>query len=167
MKIKATLFILLLCAITKAQVCFTPAVNYTTGSLPTSVHSADFNSDGNPDLAVTNKWGNNVSVFLGNGTGTLGTATNFNTGLGPYSVISGDYNADTKTDLIVANYNSNTISFLAGTGTGSFNAAVNFSLSSGPISLASADFNGDSKKDIAVAVRAVEAIFRPHSPRLL
>ena len=47
------------------------------------------------DLAVANFVSNNVSILLGNGTGSFGTATNFAVGSGPFSVAVGDFNGDT------------------------------------------------------------------------
>jgi hypothetical protein len=55
-----------------AQAPFAAALNYTVGTAPLSVFSADFNRDGNMDLATANATSvNNVSVILGNGTGTF------------------------------------------------------------------------------------------------
>ena len=47
------------------------------------------------DLAVTNVFSNNVSILLGNGTGTFGKATNFAVRSFPKSVAVGDFNGDT------------------------------------------------------------------------
>ena len=54
------LVLLVVCSITVlAQLpppaSFQPPVNYTTGTLPTSVAVGDFNGDGKPDLAVANE----------------------------------------------------------------------------------------------------------------
>ncbi len=114
----------------------------------------DFNGDGKSDLAVANFGiGSNVSVLLGTGTGSFGTATNFSVGNSPISVTVGDFNGDGKSDLAVANYSSNNVSVRLGTGTGSFGTATNFSVGSGPFSVTVGDFNGDGKSDLAVANR--------------
>jgi hypothetical protein len=44
------------------------------------------------DLAVANFGSNNVSILLGTGTGSFGTATNFAVGSFPVSVAVGDFN---------------------------------------------------------------------------
>ena len=54
---------------------FGSAVNYTAGSGPEAVVTADFTGDGVLDLAVANGPSNNVSVFVGNGDGSLDLAT--------------------------------------------------------------------------------------------
>jgi hypothetical protein len=92
-----------------------------------------------------------VSVLLGTGTGSFGTATNFTVGISPRSVTVGDFNGDGKSDLAVANYASNNVSVLLGTGTGSFGTATNFSVGNRPLSLTVGDFNSDGKSDLAVA----------------
>ena len=43
---------------------FSPAANYSLGSNPWTVTAADLNGDGNPDLATSNYWTNDVSVLL-------------------------------------------------------------------------------------------------------
>src|SRR5262245_61002325 len=59
---------------------FTAAIDYGAGANPTSVGIGDFNGDGKPDLAVANDNSHNVSVLLGNGNGTFGTAINYEAG---------------------------------------------------------------------------------------
>lgn len=127
------------------------ATNLAVGTWPTFVAIGDLNGDGKPDLATANGVNDNVSILLGNGTGSFGTATNFPVGDDPVCVAIGDLNADGKPDLAAANYLSNTVSILLGTGTGSFGAATNFVVGSFPFSVAVADFDRDGDLDLAVA----------------
>jgi len=46
---------------------FGNAVNYTVGSSPSDLAVADFNSDGRPDLVVSNSASNNFSLLLNTG----------------------------------------------------------------------------------------------------
>src|SRR3954453_12866126 len=62
---------------------FSQPINYAVGSNPSSVAVGDFNGDGTPDLATANSLSNDVSVLLGNGAGTFGTATNYAVGSAP------------------------------------------------------------------------------------
>src|SRR5919106_2684548 len=118
---------------------------------PVSVAVADFNVDGRRDLAVANTGSSNVSVLLGNGSGSFGTATSFAAGIRPTSVAVGDFNGDGKPDLAVTNSGSGNVSVLLGSGTGSFGAATNFLVGFTPSSVAVGDFNADGKLDLAVA----------------
>ena len=143
----ATISLQLLTHNAKAQVTFAPAITFAVGTNPSSVISADFNGDGKMDLAIANHGSNNVSILLGNGTGSFGSATNFTTGSGSRSVISADFNGDGKADLAIANDIGN-VSILLGNGNGTFPAAVNYSVGSRPESVTVGDFNGDGKVDL-------------------
>src|ERR1700739_3340058 len=102
---KKTLLILSIafCLTSNAQLCFSPAVNYPTGTNPFSVCSADFNGDGKMDVALADNGTNKVSVLLNTGSGTFGTSTNYTVGNTPSSVITADFDGDSKMDLAVAN----------------------------------------------------------------
>ncbi|MCU0518356.1 MAG: VCBS repeat-containing protein, partial [Oscillatoria sp. Prado101] len=67
----------------------------TVGNRPFSVALGDFNSDGQPDLATANSGSNDVTVWLGSGTGTgFATSTTLAVGNSPVSVALGDFNSD-------------------------------------------------------------------------
>ena len=76
---------------------------------------SDLNADGRPDLATASQSSNSVSVLLGNGNGTFGTATSFAVSGGPFSIAIGDLNGDGKPDLATANFNTTTVSVLLNT----------------------------------------------------
>ncbi|MBL8990554.1 MAG: VCBS repeat-containing protein [Phycisphaerae bacterium] len=130
---------------------FAAAVNYGAGSSPFSVATGDVNGDGQPDLAVANFSSNNVSVLLGNTSGTFAAAVNFAVGVQPYAVTIGDLNGDGKLDLAVANNGSNNVSVRLGNGDGTFAAATNYAVGAQPASVAIGDVNGDGRPDLAVA----------------
>jgi hypothetical protein len=112
---------------------------------------ADVNGDGRLDLVTSNFKSNNVSVLLGNGNGTFGTAKNFALGTAPSDVAVADVNGDGRLDLVVTDYSSNQVGVLLGNGNGTFKAAVNFGVGSGPFAVAVADLNQDGVPDLAVA----------------
>jgi hypothetical protein len=126
----------------------------TTTTGPIAMTSADFNSDGNLDLALVNETTNNVTILLGNGNATFALATGspFAVGKFPVAIASADLNGDSHADLVVVNQADNTISVLLGNGDGTFNSAPNSPLATGqaPTAVTIADFNGDSLPDIAV-----------------
>ncbi|HXD92980.1 MAG TPA: FG-GAP-like repeat-containing protein [Bacteroidia bacterium] len=147
-----------------------------TGTSPVCVITADFNEDGNLDLATANaNPANNISILLGDGAGSFGVATNFAVGTGPYSITSADFNIDGHIDLVVANLvTSNIISVLLGNGTGSFGSANNYTTGTGtvttnPHSVISADIDNDGKPDLAVANSATNdvAIFLNTLPTVI
>ena len=85
-----------------------PRLTLATGATPLWVSVADFNNDGNPDLAIANNGaptntlsGNSVTIILGNGDGTFNTAgaQSFRAGNGPTSIAVADYNIDGFLDL--------------------------------------------------------------------
>ncbi|HEX7863031.1 MAG TPA: FG-GAP-like repeat-containing protein [Verrucomicrobiae bacterium] len=128
---------------------FLHSVSYPAGSNPWAIVSGKFNADNHLDVAVGNRSGSSVSVYLGNGDGTFSSGVNYAVQGGPISMVSGDFNGDTKLDLAVGNYDNNSGSILLGNGDGTFQTATHFSGGlSNPRGLASADLNGDSKLDL-------------------
>jgi hypothetical protein len=120
---------------------------------PSGLAAADFNGDGNLDLALSLNFG--VSIFLGHGDGTFGGGTNYACGSQPLtpSLASGDFNGDGKVDLVLP-CNGN-VSLLYGNGDGSFAPPVLTSLSGTfPQALTTGDFSRDGLLDVVVALAA-------------
>jgi len=153
---------------------FQPAITYDSGGgAASSVAIADLNHDGNPDVVVANECRANgdcthssVSVFLGNGDGTLRSPVSYDSGGFQFSwdtttgasVAIGDVNGDGKPDLVVANqdsFNSSSngvIGVLLGNGDGSFKPGATYENNGvWPSSVVLADMNGDGKPDIVVS----------------
>ncbi len=142
----------------EAQPSFNPAANFATGSYPFSISSGDFNGDGFPDIATANYSSDDVSVFIGNGSGGFSPAAAYAVGASPDAITVSDVNADGINDMIVTNSNSNDVSVLLGNGSGGFSTAVNYATGAGPQSCVTGDFDGDGKIDIAVANRNSSSI---------
>src|SRR5262245_7829849 len=62
-----------------------PVILDSNGS-PTSMVAADFNGDGNQDLAIGHTTGPTVDVFLGNGNGTFALPTAYTVAAGQASL---------------------------------------------------------------------------------
>lgn len=72
-----------------------------TNGPPIAVRTADFNQDGNPDLAVLGE--NGLSIWLGNGTGGFTLAHTYDVGPDPTGLTVADLNGGKSPDLIVGN----------------------------------------------------------------
>jgi len=116
---------------------------------PTNVALADFDGDGNVDLAVANSLTSTVGVLFGDGTGNFKSPRNVEVGRTPVWVLTGDYNHDGKPDFLSSNADSSTVSVVLGNGDGSFLDAPIFSLGAQPRQMVVGDFNGDGVPDVA------------------
>ncbi len=125
-----------------------------TATGPIAMTSADFNGDGNLDLAIVNQTTNNVVILLGNGSAafSLAAGSPFAVGKSPVAIASADLNNDSHPDLVVVNQADNTASVLLGNGNGTFTATTSSPLATGqaPTAVTIADFNGDGIPDFAV-----------------
>ncbi|HKB39524.1 MAG TPA: FG-GAP-like repeat-containing protein [Gemmataceae bacterium] len=123
---------------------FAPAVAYILGigGLPSAPVLADFDSDGNADVAWADWDVGSVKVLLGNGDGTFRAARSF--AASGSSVAAADVNGDVALDLVVSG-----VSVLLGIGDGSF--APPIPTGTGEASVVVADFNADGRPDAAAA----------------
>jgi FG-GAP-like repeat/Abnormal spindle-like microcephaly-assoc'd, ASPM-SPD-2-Hydin len=132
---------------------FQAPVYYPVGFEPESVAVADFNHDGNLDLAVSGETdlGNGcIFILFGSGDGTFQPAICLP--LSAYStfVAVADFNGDGTPDLLAADFPY--ISVLLGNGDGTFQAPINndsFSPTP-PDAVGIGDFNRDGKLDVVV-----------------
>lgn len=128
---------------------FSNVETFGAGINPLDITTGDFNGDGILDLATVNNGSDNISVLLGAGNGTFGTATSIAVGSNPDAVTSADFNGDGRLDLAVANRGNNTVSLLLGAGTGAFTAGGTIAVGTQPVAVITADFNGDRLADLA------------------
>jgi hypothetical protein len=80
-----------------------------------AVTLADINHDGKLDIVTSNRFSGTVSVLLGNGDGTFGSAQTLAVS-GPGALAVADLNGDGWLDLVVANVDSNTVAVLLNDG---------------------------------------------------
>jgi hypothetical protein len=128
---------------------------------PRTIAVGDFNGDGKLDLVVAGDSGDypnqvgTVSVFLGNGDGTLQTAQSFAAGTNFDSLAVGDFNQDGLLDLAVqisgpAPDYQGSVSIWLGKGDGTFQEGQTYAVGSFSGYVAGGDFNGDGILDLAV-----------------
>jgi flagellin-like hook-associated protein FlgL len=131
---------------------FTNQSNINLGTNSNDVVLADFNNDGNLDIATRSQATASIYVINGNGNGTFSSSpTTINTGMGSSSeLLAGDLNNDGLIDLIMGNRAVGARIYL-NQGSGTFDAGNNYttgSANNGDIALG--DFNGDGFLDLGV-----------------
>ena len=131
---------------------FQPYLDYPTAYGPYSVAVADFNQDGNVDLATANyaSGGFSVSVLMGNGDGSFQPHMDYGAG-GSRSIVASDFNGDGKPDLAATDTFGGTVSVYLGNGDGTFQIPVAYTAGSQPDTVAAGDFNRDGKPDLVTA----------------
>jgi FG-GAP-like repeat len=132
-----------------------PRLFHVKGAASLSV--ADFDGDGNQDLAVTNLTatlgaGSDIAILFGDGKGNFKPPVTAPSGRTALGIFAGDFNHDGKTDYITADSDSNSVSVVLGNGDGTFfdigagvNSKAQFSLQ-----MVTADFNHDGLPDLAL-----------------
>jgi hypothetical protein len=168
---------------------FQPQIEVSAGSNPEGLAIADFNGDGNVDLAIADNQSNrrSINVLLGNGDGTFAPFVRFviaPAGTLPVRVAAGDVNGDGKIDLVSVNRtatSSTSVAILLGNGAGTFGAGTLIDLGAASGSSGTdvklGDVSGDGKVDIVASTLRGYAVllgdgagafavqpFRVHSP---
>lgn len=127
------------------------------GLAPTDIVAADFNGDGNLDLATANRDTNDVTIFKGNGNGTFQTpGVSFSVlpgGSSPSSLVAVELNGDAFIDIAVANNATSNVTVFLNDGFASFTEAMGSPFSLGtdafPFDITAADFTCDGFIDLA------------------
>lgn len=127
-----------------------------TGTGPqTGLVIADFNGDGEPDLAFSVQDVGAV-VYYGNGHGYFGKPLTLKSKALGAGIAAGDVNGDGIPDIVLAGGQGSSLYFLVnsyfpGDGSGGFGAEVIVAADLAPNAVALADVNGDGKLDIVSA----------------
>jgi hypothetical protein len=117
---------------------------------PADVVAGDFDGDDNVDVATANEDSDDVSVLLGAGDGSLGSATEYTVGTGPVRIVAGELSGDTRDDIATANGAGNNVSVLLANAGGGFDTVANYTVGTTPVDVALGDIAGGGT-DIAVA----------------
>ena len=127
---------------------------FPAGQEPNDISTADFNGDGNPDVAIPNHGVKSVTVVLGNGQGQFslapGSPFSVESRPHPHGMAAGDFNGDKKIDIAFDSWGENKVVVMFGKGDGGFQTPVaKFDVGAMPYyRLRSADLNADRNADI-------------------
>ncbi|HWN75641.1 MAG TPA: FG-GAP-like repeat-containing protein, partial [Candidatus Udaeobacter sp.] len=147
---------------TFTEVTGSPFAMPATATGPVALTVADFNGDGNPDLAIVNQTTKNVTILEGNGNGTFREFLNSPLAVGnlPVAIASGTLSGSNGPALAIVNQQDNTVSVYLGNGDGTFLAASQSPLATDttPSGVAIADFAQSSTGGIAVTNTAVGTV---------
>jgi hypothetical protein len=121
---------------------------------PHGVVAADFDGDGNLDLA-TDSWGENkITVLWGDGKGDFTSpGTTFDVGPHPYQRLrSADLNGDGRADIVTTNLDGASVTVLLSDGKRGFVQPTGSPFPAGPepFGVAIGDVNGDGRLDLAI-----------------
>jgi hypothetical protein len=130
-----------------------PGSPFQSGSQPNDFAVADFDRDGNPDLAVVNTQTPFISIFLGDGCGGFraapGSPVRTESNPHPHGVVAGDFAGRGAIDLATDSWGRNQIELLTGDGHGGFAPGPFIGVGRRPYQrLRAADLNGDGAPDI-------------------
>jgi hypothetical protein len=126
------------------------------GNHSTWVETADFDADGNVDIAAANDFPDTIASLLNSGGGNFPQAVNYGVGELPLAIEVADYNLDSHPDMLTCNHSNaggvgGGVSLLLNNGDGTFASSRTYSLAPDVLTdFAASDFDGDGDPDIAV-----------------
>ena len=144
---------------TNGNISFASKIDFSTGNDPTHVVVHDMDSDGKPELIISNYNSSSISILKNTTTGnniSFATKVDFTTGtLLPRRLVINDFDDDGKPDIAVAAYNSTTSALYifknnGNSGNISFLPFVQYAAAGGSWSIDAGDLDADGKADIAM-----------------
>ncbi|OOQ57312.1 FG-GAP-like repeat-containing protein [Mucilaginibacter pedocola] len=150
-----------------------PKVEFSAGSLPQTICTADIDGDGKLDMAILNTsstGGTSISVLRNTSIkGAINKASfaapvNLPTGAAPTALALQDMDGDGKPDLVVTDKSENSVSIYrnisapGNINANSFEAKVSFTTGSNTLSLAIGDIDSDGRPDIVTSNGVVVSI---------
>ena len=127
---------------------FSAPAAFPTGDFPEVIEAADFDGDGNIDLAVAHNRSGDARVHFGDGTGSFGGTLIFALGGRGENLAAADLNADGLPDLLAVDQEKLTV--LLNKGGREFEQGIEHGAGPFPFCVAAADFDGDGDIDVLV-----------------
>lgn len=140
---------------------FPESITLVAGDNAKDVVAVDVNADGTVDLAVANRDGDSVSIFLNSGSGVFlpGVGRSFEAQARPFAIVAADFNGDGNPDLAIALQGDDQVAVLTGTAVGIFSEPVLFGVvGDSPRDIAAGDIDGDGNQDIVTANREDDTV---------
>ena len=160
MRFLLTLAMLISTAYSAQGQLFSGRTDYAGGPDPAGVFSADFDGDGDPDLATANWSVAQVFVMTNNGSGVFSAPSPpYGVGPGATALYGAPLNSsDSSIDLVVANQNVGSITRLQNNGGGGFLGGLGYSVGNQPFAIVAAELNGDGLIDVVTANEASNSV---------
>jgi hypothetical protein len=143
-----------------SSISFAAKTDFSAGTSPVALATADLNADGKADLAVADSASDSVLVYLGNGAGAFTAGAVLKTSSPPEALIAADFNGDGVPDIAALCGPTSadpavTVQVFLNTGNDTFSTVevtnvIASAAASDPVAFTSGDFNGDKKLDLAV-----------------
>ena len=129
---------------------------YPTGNGAGLITVNDFNGDEAPDVALTNRDSNDVSVFINNGDGSMQPAVSYAFGTWLWGITSADLDGDDDVDLAVIYIATSqmveaTVGIFRNNGDGTFATVEPHVVNGGAAWIAAADVDDDGDQDLAIS----------------
>lgn len=126
-------------------------VTIGSGDFPFGIAVADYDADGDNDIAVCDYIGGGLHVVPGTATAfAFGPETILPLGGGPIDVVAADFTADGRPDLAVSRVGESDIVVLRNDGA-TFSQLYDVAVGQSPNYLVTADFNRDNRADLVVS----------------
>ncbi len=119
---------------------------------------ADFDGDGNMDIAAVNSYYSLVFVLIGDGHGRFFSYSEIYGGDAPTGIDTADFNGDGRLDFAVISRGTNRLSIFLNQGYYLYTDPITFSVEQSPVDIATGNLNGDSLPDLVVVNRGSGSI---------
>jgi len=123
------------------------------GGAPSTNEGADFDGDGDMDLAVGSAHGRFVTVFLGDGAGGLVHHQDLESGNDVRGLCALDLEGDGDADLAATSFGEGHVSVFVNDGAGNFTRSRTLNVGGGVWSCATGDADGDGLIDLFIGLR--------------